>query len=89
MRPFLLFFVVLVLVLQYALWFSSGGLVQIWRLHHDIATVQVENASLAERNSVLQAEVNDLKQGNEALEERARNDLGMIKKNETFYEIVK
>ena len=89
MRPFLLFFLALVLALQYALWFSSGGLVQIWRLHHDMAAVQVENAALAERNRVLQAEVDDLKQGNEALEERARNDLGMIKKNETFYEIVK
>jgi cell division protein FtsB len=89
MRIFLFALIGLFLILQYALWFSSGGLVQIWRLHHDIAIVQTQNAALAERNTVLQAEVNDLKLGNEALEERARNDLGMVKKNETFYEIVK
>lgn len=89
MRIFLFTLIGLLLILQYALWFSSGGLVQIWRLHHDIAIVQTENAALTERNSVLQAEVDDLKHGNEALEERARNDLGMIKQNETFYQIVK
>lgn len=74
---------------QYALWFSSGGLVQVWQLKHSIVQLKSDNAQLAERNSILEADVQDLKNGNESIEEKARHDLGMIKKNETFYQVVK
>lgn len=60
----------------------------VWRLENAIAKQTAENAHLKERNQALIAEVDDLKQGLEAIEERARSDLGMIKKNETFYQVV-
>jgi len=89
MRIFIVSLVILLFILQYALWFSAGGLVSIWKLKHNMATVTQQNGQMADKNAVLQADVNDLKQGNEAIEERARNDLGMIKKGETFYQVAK
>jgi cell division protein FtsB len=62
----------LVLLLQYPLWFGSGGLLTLWQLHREIDTQKMENARLKERNQALEAEVSDLKQGLEAIEERAR-----------------
>lgn len=88
MKAFGLGLVILLIALQYALWFSTGGIVQIWRLNQAIAASEQNNAERTERNDILEAEVEDLKSGNEAIEERARNDLGMIKKNETFYQVV-
>lgn len=87
MRVFIVSLVILFFILQYALWFSSGGLVQIWKLKHSMNTLQQQNEQLEQRNTILEADVNDLKQGNEAIEERARNDLGMIRKGETFYQV--
>lgn len=78
----------LLLLLQYPLWFGSGGVFAVWSLHREIDAQRAENARLAERNQVLAAEVVDLKQGLEAIEERARAELGMIKKGETFYQVV-
>lgn len=89
MKPFLIGLAILLIALQYALWFSSGGIVQIWHLNHANVALKQDNAALIERNDILEAEVEDLKSGNEAIEERARNDLGMIKKGETFYQVVK
>lgn len=89
MRTFIIIAGLLFIGAQYALWFSSGGIVQNWRLKTAILQLKQENATLLERNAELVADVNDLKQGNEAIEERARNDLGMIKKGETFYQVVK
>jgi len=71
--------------LQYNLWMGEGGVGDVRRLKQDIADQQAENARLAERNRVLEAEVKDLKTGNDAIEEHSRLDLGMIKSNETFY----
>ena len=82
-------FIGLLIAVQYALWFSSGGLIQVWQLKHSIVQLKTENAHLVERNSILEADVQDLKKGNEAIEEKARHDLGMVKKNETFYQVVK
>jgi len=74
--------------LQYRLWFGEPNLRQNWQLQADIALQQRENTRLSERNKQLEAEVLDLKKGEAALEERARNDLGMIRKGETFYQLV-
>ncbi|MGD8483541.1 MAG: cell division protein FtsB [Thioalkalispiraceae bacterium] len=78
----------LFLVLQYDLWLGEGSLVHVWRLQQAIETQSKENKKLAERNKALEAEVTDLKQGKDAIEERARSELGMIKKGETYIQVV-
>lgn len=80
--------IVLALLLQFKLWFGEGGMKDVWRLQDATATQTNENRQLQERNQALAAEVNDLKQGLEAIEERARRELGMIKEGETFYQVV-
>lgn len=79
---------VLLLVLQYQLWFGNNGLLRVWQLEARVTQQKEENAKLDERNKALEAEVRDLKKGIEAIEERARSDLGMIKKDETFFQVV-
>ena len=69
--------------LQVSLWVGEGGVRDVQR--HKASTLKSENEKLAERNRVLEAEVRDLKNGMEAVEEHGRLDLGMIKDNETFY----
>ncbi len=71
--------------LQFSLWFGEGGVLDVRNLKKAVAAQQQENEKLAERNRVLEAEVRDLKNGLEAVEEHGRLDLGMIKQNETFY----
>jgi cell division protein FtsB len=78
----------LLLLLQYPLWFGSGGIVSLWQLQQEIGSQQTENAQLRERNQTLTAEVTDLKSGYDALEERARRELGMVKKGEVFYQVI-
>jgi cell division protein FtsB len=79
----------LVLVLlQYRLWFSHDGLPSLLRLHHQVEKQREDNAQLSERNQVLAAEVQDLKSGLEATEERARSELGMIRPGETFFQVI-
>ncbi len=73
------------LCLQFSLWLGEGGVRDVHRLKQAVATQEAENKKLRERNRVLEAEVRDLKDGLEAIEEHARQDLGMIKNNETFY----
>lgn len=80
--------VILLLILQYRLWFSDGGLVKMWQLSESLEQQKQENARLLERNRALEAEVIDLKQGLQAIEERARTELGMVKKDETFFQII-
>jgi cell division protein FtsB len=79
---------VAVLLLQYRVWLSENGVREVERLERAVATQRAENEQLAERNRQLSAEVRDLKTGMDALEERARSDLGMIARNETFYQVV-
>ena len=78
----------LLLALQYPLWFGNGGILALWQLQREVAVHKTEIAQLRARNRALEAEVLDLKQGLEAVEERARNELGMVKKGETFYQII-
>ena len=79
---------VLVLALQYRLWVSDGGMREVWRLRDEVAAQQAENEKLKERNRTLVAEVQDLKQGKTAIEERARTDLGMVRSDESFYQVM-
>lgn len=78
----------ILVLLQYPLWFGSGGVFAVWRLNREIAAQQQENAQLKDRNEALEADVDDLKQGLEAIEERARTELGMVKKGEVFYQVI-
>lgn len=88
MKWLLSFLILLLLLLQFRLWFSDSSLLEIWKLQQQIAEQNAENAQLKERNEALQAEVKDLKQGMQAIEERARSELGLIKKGETFYQVI-
>ena len=78
----------LLLSLQYRLWVGDGSLAEVWDLYQQVETQRDENQRLRERNQALEAEVQDLKQGLGAIEERAREELGMIKEGETFYQII-
>ena len=78
----------LLLALQYPLWFGNGGVGALWNLKQEIAAQKVENRRLREHNKTREAEVLDLKQGLAAAEERARAELGMVKKGESFYQII-
>ena len=77
-------------LLQVRLWVSDEGMREVWQLAEAVESQRAENAVLVERNAQIKAEVGDLKHGRDftALEERARNDLGMIAANETFYQVV-
>ena len=79
---------ILVILLQYRLWFSEASIPTWLVLRHSVKVQQQENEALATRNQVLSAEVIDLKSGLEAIDERARSSLGMIKKGETFFQII-
>jgi cell division protein FtsB len=78
----------LVLALQYRLWLSADGMREVARLSAAVDLQRAENSRLTARNEQLAAEVADLKNGMAALEERARSELGMIGRNETFYQVV-
>ena len=88
MRWLIWLLVVLLLLLQYRLWVGDGSLAEVWDLYQQVELQRDENERLSERNQALEAEVKDLKQGLEAIEERAREELGMIKDGETFYQII-
>jgi len=79
---------VVLLLLQYRLWFSHDGLPSVMHLYRSVVLQQERNSVLEERNQVLAAEVQDLKSGLDAIEERARSGLGMIKQDETFIQII-
>ena len=87
MRFLMVVLTVVLVLLQARLWLSNGGLREVWRLETEVARRMDDNSRLAARNSALEAEVRDLKQGLAAAEERARTDLGMIHSGETFYQI--
>ncbi len=78
----------LLLLLQAQLWFGSHGVFQLWSLQRTTDDLRINNNKLTHRNEQLHAEVQELRQGKEALEERARSHLGFIKDGETFYRIV-
>lgn len=79
---------VLFAVLQYFIWLGDHGFARLWRLEQTVANQHDENLTLQTRNQQLHAEVKDLKHGSEALEERARSELGLVKPDETFYQVI-
>lgn len=79
---------VLFACLQYRLWLGVGGSLSVDTLEQQVQQQARENAGLKQRNDALAAEVEDLKSGEAAVEERARSELGMIKPGETFYRVV-
>ena len=88
MRWLVALLVFLLLVLQYRLWLGDGSYTEVWRLSRAVEAQRLENERLGERNAALEAEVEDLKRGTAAIEERARNELGMIGEGEVFYQII-
>ena len=88
MKKLVVLLLLLLVYLQYKLWFGEGSLQDVWQLHQDVEFQRQENIELRERNAALDAEVKDLQQGFDAIEEHAREDLGMVKEGETFYQVV-
>lgn len=88
MRAFTAILFVLFSLLQYRLWFGKNSVPDYLALKEDVARQQAANEKLRQRNKLLYADTDDLKLGVEAIEERARNELGMIKENETFFRII-
>jgi cell division protein FtsB len=88
MRVLLALLLLLFLLLQFKMWFGEGGYRDVQRLSERVEEQARENDTLAQRNLELQAEVDDLRQGLEAIEERARSELGMVKQDEEFYQLV-
>jgi len=83
-----LFLVLLIALLQYPLWLGKGSWLRVWDLSRQIDKQKEANAVLKARNDGLDAEVRDLKQGYTAIEERARAELGMVKQDEMFYQVM-
>ncbi|MBS0432824.1 MAG: cell division protein FtsB [Proteobacteria bacterium] len=83
-----LILVVLLIALQLKLWLGEGGMRDLDALRARVAAQETENAQLKKRNEALSAEVQDLKHGQQAIEARARSELGLIKPGETFYQVV-
>lgn len=75
-------------LLQYRLWFGKNSIPDYLNREQEVQMQAQQNANLAQRNALLKADINDLKIGLEAIEERARNELGLIKRGETFYRIL-
>jgi len=80
---------ILLVALQYRLWFGDGSVQEVWRLRQEARDMRIELQGARSRNRILEAEVRDLKSGLDAIEERARTDLGMIDSDETFYRFVR
>lgn len=80
------FLCVVLILLQVRLWTGDGGVMEVMNLKQEVDVQQERVKTLAERNQMLEAEVQDLKNRLSALEERARTDLGMVRKGETFYQ---
>jgi cell division protein FtsB len=79
---------ILILLIQYPLWLGKGGWLRAWEVDRQVSVEKAKNTDLERRNGHLAAEVRDLKTGTEAIEERARQELGMVKPDETFYQYV-
>ena len=88
MRSLIVILLLVLLALQLKMWFGEGGYGDVKRLAVRVEEQARENEELAQRNRELQADVEDLRQGLHAVEERARSELGMVKENEQFYQVV-
>ena len=75
-------------LIQVPLWLGKGGWVRVWDMDNHVSAQRAKNAQLEARNASLAAEVRDLKTGTEAIEERARYELGMVKNDEIFFQVI-
>lgn len=89
MRPVLIVLIIALVVLQHKLWLGDGNIIQWIGLQQQLEEHQQENNKLAARNKALEIDIKELKSGDQALEEQARFELGMVKNNETYYQFVK
>jgi cell division protein FtsB len=87
-RWILIVLIVLLGLLQVRLWFGKNSIADYNVMKSEVETLQKQNANLKQRNSLLKADISDLQLGLESIEERARNELGLIKEGETFYRIL-
>jgi len=87
MRWLALVFLALIVALQYPMWLGKGGWLQVREYDRALAEQREQNAKLKARNEALDADVRDLKTGSEAIEERARSELGMIRQDEVFFQL--
>jgi cell division protein FtsB len=78
----------LIVAIQLPLWLGKGGWLRVWELDQQVAAQRVQNARLEARNAGIAAEVRDLKQGLEAIEERARYELGLVRPDEVFFQVI-
>jgi cell division protein FtsB len=78
----------LTVLIQYPLWFGKGGWLRVAELEREVQAQRDRNATLTARNAVMDAEVHDLKEGLDAVEELARFELGMVRKDEVFFQVV-
>jgi cell division protein FtsB len=78
----------LIALLQYPLWLGKGSWLRVWEVDRQLTAQRDTNLKLQSRNAALDAEVRDLKQGLDAIEERARSELGMVKQDEMFFQIL-
>ena len=78
----------LIVAIQFPLWLGKGGWLRVWELDQQVAAQRAVNVKLEARNAGIAAEVRDLKQGLEAVEERARYELGMVRPDEVFFQVV-
>lgn len=88
MRLIIICLAALVILIQFPLWLGKGGWLRVWDLDQQVMAAQKKNDELKARNAKLNSEVQDLKEGTGAVEERARYELGMIKENEVFVQII-
>ena len=88
MRWLTLVLAALIIALQYPLWLGKGSWLKVWEVDQELKKQQAENERLKSRNAYLDAEVKDLKTGYEAIEERARSELGMVKQDEVFFQVI-
>ncbi len=89
MKVLLALLILTLIALQYRLWFGEGSVQEVWRLNQESKQARAELIRLRGRNQALEAEVADLKSGLDAIEERARSELGMIDSEEEFYQFVR
>lgn len=88
MRPITIILAVLLIIIQYPLWLGKGGWLRVWELYRQVEAVQARNEAQKLKNAKLASEVQSLNGGTEAIEERARNELSMIRKGEIFIQLL-
>ena len=88
MRWLTLLLVALILALQYPLWLGKGSWLRVWEVDRELSKQKQVSQKLNARNASLDADVRDLKQGYEAIEERSRSELGMVKRDEIFFQVL-